>query len=47
MVAKEFDEASRVGVAIFKKPENNTVYESREIAKPEICADENNADAAW
>lgn len=47
MVAKEFDEVSRVGVAIFKKPANNSAYESREVAEPIICAVEDNGDAAW
>lgn len=47
MVAKEFDEVSKVGVAIFKKPANNSAYESREVAEPEICAEDNKADAAW
>lgn len=47
MVAKEFDEVSKVGVAIFQKPANNSAYESREVAEPEICAEDNKADAAW
>uniref|UniRef100_A0A7I4DJH1 Methyltransferase n=1 Tax=Physcomitrium patens TaxID=3218 RepID=A0A7I4DJH1_PHYPA len=47
MVAKEFDEVSRVGVAIFKKPENNTAYEKREGDVPEICPEDNKPNAAW
>jgi hypothetical protein len=47
MVAKEFDEVSRVGVAIFKKPENNTAYEKREVDVPEICPEDNKPNAAW
>lgn len=47
MVAKEYDEVSKVGVAIFKKPADNTAYETREVTEPAICVEEDKADAAW
>lgn len=47
MKAKETDEETQIGVAIFQKPVSNEIYEIRTVAKPEICPEENNPDAAW
>lgn len=47
MVVKEFDEVLRVGVVIFKKFVNNSVYESCEVVEFIICVVEDNGDVVW
>ncbi|XP_024362472.1 probable methyltransferase PMT23 [Physcomitrium patens] len=46
MVAKETDEETQIGVAIFQKPATNEVYESSTGGGPEMCQDDN-PNAAW
>lgn len=46
-VAKKTDEETQIGVAIFQKPLTNEAYNTRTVAKPEMCAANNLPDAAW
>ncbi len=47
MLTRSIDPETRVGVAIFQKPKDNTLYEQREDALPPFCESDDKPDAAW
>ncbi|KAF0895617.1 hypothetical protein E2562_013922 [Oryza meyeriana var. granulata] len=47
MVNKVKDRVNRVGIAIFRKPTDNSCYEGRSAANPPICGEYDDPDAAW
>ncbi|EEC78319.1 hypothetical protein OsI_18053 [Oryza sativa Indica Group] len=47
MVNKVKDRVNRVGIAIFRKPTDNSCYEARSAANPPICGEYDDPDAAW
>jgi hypothetical protein len=48
LVAKRNDPATKVGVAVFQKPEDNDLYNLREPeATPPFCEADDKPDAAW
>ncbi|OEL31634.1 putative methyltransferase PMT26 [Dichanthelium oligosanthes] len=47
MVNKVKDRVNRVGIAIFRKPTDNSCYESRSEANPPLCGEYDDPDAAW
>ncbi|XP_006653085.1 probable methyltransferase PMT26 [Oryza brachyantha] len=47
MVNKVKDRINRVGIAIFRKPTDNSCYEARSSANPLICGEYDDPDAAW
>ncbi|CAN6241526.1 unnamed protein product [Urochloa humidicola] len=47
MVNKVKDRVNRVGIAIFRKPTDNSCYEARSEANPPLCGEYDDPDAAW
>ncbi|PKU81985.1 probable methyltransferase PMT24 [Dendrobium catenatum] len=47
MVAKRWDALNEVGLAIYRKPSNNTCYESRKQNNPPICQEHDDPNAVW
>jgi hypothetical protein len=47
MLVKDTDYSTSIGAAIFQKPKDNELYESREVESPPICLEDDNPDAAW
>ncbi|KAK8948023.1 putative methyltransferase PMT26 [Platanthera guangdongensis] len=47
LVAKRRDALNEVGLAIYRKPSNNTCYENRKQNKPPICEKSDDPNAAW
>ncbi|XP_020246133.1 probable methyltransferase PMT26 [Asparagus officinalis] len=47
MVAKTKDNVDRVGLAIFRKPSNNSCYEHRKQSSPPFCQESDDPNAAW
>lgn len=47
MLVKDTDYSMSIGAAIFQKPKDNKLYESREQESPPICLEDDNPDAAW
>ncbi|KAJ4786437.1 S-adenosyl-L-methionine-dependent methyltransferases superfamily protein [Rhynchospora pubera] len=47
MVNRTKDKVNRVGVAIFKKPTDNSCYETRMEVDPPLCEDTDDPDASW
>lgn len=47
MLTRSVDPDTKVGVAIFQKPSDNTLYDQREDALPPFCESDDKPDAAW
>lgn len=47
MVSKSKDKVNGVGLAIFKKPTDNSCYKKRMEADPPLCEDTDDPDASW
>ncbi|KAL6651682.1 hypothetical protein ACP70R_010607 [Stipagrostis hirtigluma subsp. patula] len=47
MVNKVKDRVNRVGIAIFRKPTDNSCYDTRSEANPPLCGEYDDPDAAW
>lgn len=47
MVTKTKDARDKVGVAIFRKPFNNSCYEKRQQSSPPFCQESDDPNAAW
>lgn len=47
LVVIKRDVVNRVAAAIYKKPTSNDCYEKRSQNEPPICADSEDANAAW
>lgn len=47
MITRSIDPDTKVGVAIFQKPTDNALYDSRGDTTPPMCAAADNPDAAW
>ncbi len=44
---KRQDPQTGVGVAVFQKPEDNELYDLREVLEPPYCEKDDKPDAAW
>jgi Putative S-adenosyl-L-methionine-dependent methyltransferase len=47
MVSRTKDKVNRAGLAIFRKPTDNSCYETRVEADPPLCEDNDDPDASW
>lgn len=47
MVNKVKDRVNRVGIAIYRKPTDNSCYEARSETNPPLCGEYDDPDAAW
>jgi SAM-dependent methyltransferase len=47
MVSRTKDKVNEVGIAIFKKPTDNSCYETRMGTDPPLCEDTDDPDASW
>jgi SAM-dependent methyltransferase len=47
MLIRNSDPSTSIGAAIFQKPKDNKLYDSRKEESPPICHDNDNPDAAW
>jgi hypothetical protein len=47
MLIRNSDPSTSIGAAIFQKPKDNKLYDSRKEESPPICRDNDNPDAAW
>jgi len=47
MVNKTKDSVEHVGLAIFRKPNNNSCYEKRKENSPPFCEESDDPNAAW
>ncbi|XP_020253128.1 probable methyltransferase PMT26 [Asparagus officinalis] len=47
MVIKTKDDVDQVGLAIFRKPSNNSCYENRQESSPPFCKESDDPNAAW
>ncbi|KAJ0973205.1 hypothetical protein J5N97_021164 [Dioscorea zingiberensis] len=47
MVKKTKDKLNRVGIAIYRKPLDNTCYDKRKKSNPPLCEESDDPNAAW
>lgn len=47
LVVKKWDAVNEVGLAIFRKPSNNTCYETRKQNSPPLCQEHDDPNAVW
>ncbi len=47
LLVKRQDPETGVGVVVFQKPEDNELYDLREVLEPPYCEEDDKPDAAW
>lgn len=47
MVVKRKDKVNNVGLAIYRKPSDNSCYDKRREENPPLCQEFGDPDAAW
>lgn len=47
MLTKRKDKVNNIGVAIYRKPSDNSCYDTRTEHNPPICQESDDPDAAW